>query len=274
MSKSSVPAPSIRLVSFSCPTCGAHASQTWYSTRVVRLSDKHPCPIVLSLESIEELEADAKNNRDANERAAMETAAKYFRKMLAGKPFFEKSEETIYTAPTLENVFVSRCYTCRAVAIWLHDRLIYPSATTGPSPNLDLSEDVLRDYEEARIILDLSPRGAAALLRLAIEKICIELGAEGRDLDKRIAFLVSQGLPPEVQQALDAVRVIGNEAVHPGQIDLRDDHETASELFDLVNFIAYDRITRPKQIKALYEIIPQDKRKGIEERNTKATKRQ
>jgi hypothetical protein len=38
-----------------------------------------------------------------------------------------------------------------------------------------------------------------------------------------------------VQQSLDIVRVIGNDAVHPGQIDLTDDIETATKLFVLIN---------------------------------------
>lgn len=51
---------------------------------------------------------------------------------------------------------------------------------------------------------------------------------------------------------------------------MRDDRETASKLFDLVNFIAEDRITRPKQIKGLYGMIPEGKRKAIDARNAKA----
>jgi hypothetical protein len=153
---------------------------------------------------------------------------------------------------------VSRCYTCGDVSIWLHDRLLYPPAMTAQPPNVDLSEVVRRDYDEARRILDLSPRGAAALLRLAIEKICIELGAKGKDINEQIAELVAQGLPTQVQQALDAVRVIGNEAVHPGKIDLRDDRETVNKLFRLVNAIAEDRITRPKMAQECWRAFKTD----------------
>ncbi len=98
----------------------------------------------------------------------------------------------------------------------------------------------------------------------------MELGAVGKVINQRIADLVAKGLPPLVQQALDAVRVIGNEAVHPGQLDLRDDRETALNLFGLVNVIAEDRITRPKQVSALYAMIPESKRDGIEARDAKA----
>jgi len=56
--------------------------------------------------------------------------------------------------------------------------------------------------------------------------------------------------------ALDAVRVIGNNAVHPGQIDLTDDVATATALFGLVNFISEKMISEPAEIKRLYDLLP------------------
>lgn len=271
MSQSQVPAPSVKLTSFACPNCGAHATQHWFNTALERIDGEDPTPTIIPLEQIERAESEGNASRDEKERATLLEVVNHFRRLLLGEPFISKSDASPYHPPRLENVFISHCYTCDKPAIWLHDRLIYPPMMTGPSPNPDLSSDVTRDYDEARRILELSPRGAAALLRLAVEKICIELGADGKDINQRIAYLVSKGLPDEVQQALDAVRVIGNEAVHPGQVDIRDDRETANKLFDLVNFIAYDRITRPNQIAGVYSMIPEGKRKAIEERNAKAS---
>lgn len=270
MTQTSVPAPSVKLTSFACPHCGAHATQTWFLTRLEQCSSKNPVPNIWSLEDIEKIEIQAKNTQDENAQVPIMDAAQHFRRVLLGEPFIGSHNKTLYDALPLENIFVSLCYTCGQTAIWLHDRLIHPSKMTGPAPNPDLSEDVLHDFEEARKILDLSPRGAASLLRLAIQKICIELKAKGNDINQQIASLVAKGLPMEVQQALDTVRVIGNEAVHPGQLDLRDDRDTATKLFDLVNFIAEDRISRPKQINALYGMIPEGKRKAIDVRNAKA----
>eukprot|EP01031_Cornospumella_fuschlensis_P049643 gene49643-60771_t len=82
-------------------------------------------------------------------------------------------------------------------------------------PNPDLPENVLSIYNEAANIVNSSPRGALALLRLAIQELCINLGESGKDLNKDIGNLVSKGLLPDVQKALDVVRVIGNNAVHP-----------------------------------------------------------
>jgi hypothetical protein len=131
----------------------------------------------------------------------------------------------------------------------------------------DLPPDVRRDYEEASQILDASPRGAAALLRSAIEKLCKELGESGKNLNDDIASLVRKGLDMRVRQALDVVRVIGNNAVHPGQIDLRDDRATAETLFGLVNLICEKMITEPKHVEAVYAKLPEAARKAIEQRD-------
>lgn len=269
MSQAVVPTPSIKLTSFACPICGAHATQHWFELRLVECKGDDPVPSVFSYEELEEMENRIMTVADAKARQPAEALLEHYRQLLPGEPFIGQNRDAVYGSSPLHNVFVSRCYTCGELAIWLHDSLLYPSIMTAQPPNPALSQDVRRDYEEARKILNMSPRGAAALLRLAIEKICIELKAEGKDINQQIAFLVSKGLPEEVQQALDAVRVIGNEAVHPGQLDLRDDHETVTKLFSLVNFIAHDRITRPKQTKEIYDMIPKEKRKGIEQRDNK-----
>lgn len=145
--------------------------------------------------------------------------------------------------------------------------MVYPSEGTAPLPSADLPADIRGDYEEARDILNRSPRGAAALLRLAVQKLCVHLGQPGVNLNHDIGALVKVGLLPIVQQALDAVRVIGNNAVHPGQIDLRDDPVTAAALFPLVNLIADQMITAPAQANAIFESLPETSRAQIAERD-------
>jgi hypothetical protein len=127
--------------------------------------------------------------------------------------------------------------------------------------------NVVEDYEEARAILARSPRGACALLRLAVQKLCVDLGEPGKNLNDDIGALVKRGLLPHVQQALNGVRVIGNEAMHPGEIDLRDDQTTASALFGAINIIVEQLITAPKHAEALYGALPESKRAAIEERD-------
>lgn len=129
--------------------------------------------------------------------------------------------------------------------------------------------DIRLDYDEASTIFDKSPRGAAALIRLAIQKLCKELGQPGENINRDIGELVKGGLNIRVQQALDAVRVIGNEAVHPGQIDLRDDKATAGALFKLLNLIVEKTISEPKHVAEVYASLPADKLRAIAKRDGK-----
>jgi len=159
------------------------------------------------------------------------------------------------------------CDHCGEITYWLNGKMIHPLATNAPMPHPDIPESIISDYNEARDIVNRSPRGAAALLRLCIQKLMKELGESGNDINKDIGSLVSKGLPVEVQQALDIVRVIGNESVHPGELDLRDDQETALQLFELINFIIEERISRKKRINVLFQKLPEGKRQGIETRD-------
>lgn len=167
----------------------------------------------------------------------------------------------------LNNVEVCFCTHCNRYSIWNEEIMIYPDFAGIEPPNEDLSEDIKKDFEEAASIFQKSPRGAVALLRLAIQKLCNQLGEKGEDINADIGKLVKKGLPVKVQQSLDSLRVIGNEAVHPGTLDLRDDTETASSLFKLVNFIAEKMLTEPKEIEEIYSKLPESKKQQIQERD-------
>lgn len=164
---------------------------------------------------------------------------------------------------------VSYCERCGQNTIWYGESIIFPQTSIVEPPNIDLPEHIKDDYNEAASILNQSPKGAAALLRLAIQKLCEFLGESGKDINTNIKNLVAKGLPPKVQEALDSVRVIGNESVHPGTIDLNDNREIANRLFKLVNFIATKLITEPKEIDELYNSLPQSKLDGIKKRDGK-----
>ena len=125
----------------------------------------------------------------------------------------------------------ANCFHCKDYSLWIAGMMIYPSEISVESPNPDLPENIQVDYVEAANILNQSPRGSAALLRLAIDKLTDYLKAKGKDLNAKIADLVANGLSPKIQKALDTVRVVGNNSVHPGQIDLKDNPAIANALF-------------------------------------------
>ena len=170
---------------------------------------------------------------------------------------------------TISSLWYCTCIHCAQFTLWHLEKMILPSTGGAAMPNNDLPDDVKLDYEEARTILNKSPRGATALLRLAIQKLCIHLGEKGKNINDDIGNLVKKGLPIKVQQSLDIVRVIGNNAVHPGQIDLIDNIEIAAKLFVLLNIIAEVMITQPKEVDNLFNSLPANQLAGIKERDTK-----
>jgi len=156
---------------------------------------------------------------------------------------------------------------CNGETIWYKGKMIYPEESTAPHPSEDMPENVKEIYIEARGIHNKSPRATAALLRVAIEELVKLSGVKG-DLNKAIGKLVKRGMPPEIQRALDVVRVIGNDAVHPtNRMDLKDDKDTVTTLFNLVNLINNFVITQSRQIDELYSHLPKEKKKGIEKRD-------
>jgi hypothetical protein len=160
------------------------------------------------------------------------------------------------------------CEHCNKFSLWFKNTIVFPNRGAAPHPNPDMPEDVRKDYEEATRICNRSPRGAAALLRLSIQKLCVFLGGKGENINDDISVLVTKGLPGTIQQALDVVRVIGNNAVHPGQIDV-DDAGVVSNLFSLVNVICEYMISMPEKISGLYGSLPEASREAIKKRDEK-----
>ena len=168
-------------------------------------------------------------------------------------------------SPLLE---VAECEACGRESVFLNGMLTFPKESQAPAPTNDLPAALLEDYEEARSIYLASPRGAAALLRLVIQKLLPFLGATISDINKGIGELVQAGkIKTQIQQALDTVRVIGNESVHPGEMDLKDDQDTALALFRIVNLIVETEITEPKRLEELYKSLPKNKLDGIKARD-------
>lgn len=167
----------------------------------------------------------------------------------------------------IPNWSTSTCSHCGKTSFWLDKKLIYPNSSIAPLPNEDMPEDIKEDYLEARSIVNNSPRGACALLRLVLQKLMPYLGEKGKKLSDDIGNLVSKGIPENIQKALDSVRVIGNDAVHPGELDLKDDDSTAIILFKLINYIVETQISSKKEIDAIYAMLPDNKIEGIENRD-------
>jgi hypothetical protein len=227
--------PKFGAQTFTCPRCGALAQQAWYETAAQPV-DK---PVGTNQQEIALYPLDAGPLGRRWERAG--------------------------------NLWLVKCFGCGQFSVWTGRALAWPLPVGGSAPNPaeDMPEDVREDYQEAASIVDQSPRAAAALLRLALEKLCNELGKSG-PIDKMIGALVADGLPVRIQKALDVIRVVGNEAVHPGKIDLRDEPETAISLFSILNVVVERMITEERVIDGIFDSLPPEKLKAIEARDRKS----
>lgn len=175
------------------------------------------------------------------------------------------------------------CSCCTRDSIWLTNLsttnnavikniMISPQKSFSTLPHDDMPEEIKADFNEARAVYHISPKAAAALLRLGLQKLCKHLGEPGENINIDIKSLVAKGiLNAGITKAADTVRIVGNNAVHPGEMNGDDVDYIASKLFDLLNFIVKKTITEPKELEDLYNMTPENKRKGIEVRDRIAT---
>ena len=164
----------------------------------------------------------------------------------------------------------SWCLRCKQYCFWKDQSLVWPLKSGIMDPIDGCPEKIRSVYNEARQVFPRSPRASAALLRLAIQMICVELGLPGKELNSDIGTLVKNGLSAQIQQSLDLVRVVGNNAVHPGQIQIEESKEEIEKFFGLVNLIVDVLIVQPTKITAMYDaLVPSAQKKQIDVRDGK-----
>jgi len=236
---------------FQCPHCGVVAQQSW-------ISNYELSKIVFSL--YHHIYLDYRTKIDDYQQTAIQR-------------FLEIAKREF---PNYLNSFIPKilsiavCQSCGECSLWMNEDIVYPRNIPIEPPNDDLSDEIKAIYKEASSIFTDSPRGATALLRLALQLLLKQLGKKGKNINQDIKELVESGLSPKIQKALDLLRVVGNNAVHPGQIDLDDNREVALKLFKILNIIADEMITKPKEIETLYDnVIPEDTKKHINIRDGK-----
>ena len=167
--------PSPFLTAFHCAHFKAYAAQNWYRT-LINPSDG-PCyleepkiPIQLP-NGYEDLHDEWQHGRNLRE------------------PFALVNDLFVVTKKGTHHFYfvdVSQCSHCNRYSIWIKAQMVYPDTGAGAPPHDDLPEHLRADYMEAASIIDRSPRGAAALLRLIFEQLLNHVGDE-----KKIQMIIS-----------------------------------------------------------------------------------
>lgn len=159
--------------------------------------------------------------------------------------------------------FYSTCFSCKRSAIWYskdeNPKIFFPREVAIP-PEENMPENVKEIYEEASLVLGDSPRAACALLRLALQELMkylkeniqiyseLKLGNIENDIKKIINIgNFYQDEKEWLEEAMNSVRLIGNKASHPSELDINDNPEIANILFEMINFIVGEIITKPKE---------------------------
>lgn len=218
---------------FPCPLCSVYAQQSWYYVKIKETSHFPNSP---------------------------SSKYEYYSLETDYDPFNPDREK---------GISFSVCKVCSKESLWLNEELVYPLENNIEDPNPLMPEEVKAIYDEARAVLNLSPRSSAALLRLGLEILLPHLGADKAKINTMIQQLVEERKAiGRVQKAMDALRVIGNDAVHPGVIDLegRDNKEVSLALFKITNYIVAETLGSDDMIEDLYSLLPGRVKEGIENR--------
>lgn len=154
----------------------------------------------------------------------------------------------------------------------IDQKVIYPDVPFGlPKPNEDMPDSVIEIYNEAASIANKSPRAAAALLRLALERLLEALGQTDGSLYTRIGNLY-ETTPQDIIDIMDIIRITGNNGIHDGDIgviniDDKNDKENVLVLFKFINLLTDEFITRPQQLTDITSNFSQGEQHSIERRN-------
>jgi hypothetical protein len=256
-------APSLGNTGYNCPHCAVRSVQVW-ATLYSRHVRKGQEPRAFSQE---DLDYWRKKKKDPDSSSDPALIASHIERLISGEVFLEKTQSDVY-ANIVNNLHLAICAHCEQLSIWLAGTMVYPLSGE-IAAHEDLPVDVKRTFSEASKISDISPRASAALSRLALQELCVTLECKTTSLNDQVGELIARGLNPDIGQMLDAVRVIGNNAVHPGEIDLKDDQETARFLLNCINRICQRMITEKLEAQKLFDDLPKGARDAIERRNAK-----
>ena len=254
---------------FKCPHCGRDTGQKWTSERDILYQHS---------DAQKKFFLDYRKTISSSEEGVIER----FINSLPIRSILE----------TNDSYNRAECARCGQISIWVSKKMVYPLRPNAPEAHEKMLGSAKEIYEEARLVEPFSKRAAAALLRLSLEKLTkgllkkiaeeekmpkedfkkLEEDLKNMPFNKAIGELAKKGLPQEIIQMFDIVRITGNDAVHAaGQIDLegKDTENIVYQLFSITNEIVERMIATPERIAAIYSRLPEGKKEGVASRDNK-----
>ena len=163
----------------------------------------------------------------------------------------------------------SKCTYCNKWSIWIEESLVYPAQIIVEDPNDDMPDEVKELYIESAQVLPASPRAAAVLLRLGLQILLGAVGGDGKNINDDIKKIVALGVDRETQEALDILRIFGNNGGHPGEINLNENPDLVYKMYGLMNRVTDRLITWKNHIDELFESLPEGVKDQIKSRDSK-----
>jgi hypothetical protein len=210
--------PRLGAESFSCPHCNTVAHQDWYS---LFLKPENAAEVrVLTPEAVNAL-----TQGDA-QRDNIKEIDQFVERLKKNALTYEYQKHPHPLKVKMANLHISNCHSCNGFSLWVGGQLVFPTRID-KTPEL-----VEEDLEEAATILNEFPRGAAALMRVCIQKLVPLLKDNGKELNQRVSSLVRKGLEVEMQQAMDVLQVLRSDPVQLSHLESQADKETALRFID------------------------------------------
>jgi hypothetical protein len=157
------------------------------------------------------------------------------------------------------NYYLAECSTCHDVSLlgaWASDiperlvdyELLYPQIYELPK---SVPQTLQTAYSEALHLRRVSANAFAGQIRKALEYLCQDKNATGKNLFQQLNALSQAGvLPPTLLELADIIRVIGNAGVHAGDDEVSEsDVEIIDDFFRLVIEYVYVAPASLDQIK-------------------------
>lgn len=136
------------------------------------------------------------------------------------------------------------------------EEIIYPKVSSRPLAD-EVPDTYREEYEEAFLTNGMSSKASAALSRRLLQSILqTELGIKKRNLSDEIdEFISTAGAPSYLNDAIDAIRNIGNFGAHPikntntGEIVDVEEGE-AEWLLEVIEFLLDFVFVQPRRLEA------------------------
>lgn len=236
---------------FECPYCGTYTNPGKETHCVIVLDSESLCEDTRIVNTLENIHDDMKERVVIIQRVCANDEC--------GKAHYD---------------FVLKSYEDWPHLAQTYAKVYYPKAGKQPEkfPSY-VNKLVSRDYQEAFLIQDISPRASAMLSRRCLQLMIKDLWPEkfsGNAILNEMIKAIQPEIPTEINEALKAIQQIGNDATHP-QKDLLDDVEITHEIAQIMTqsiailirewyIVPHERKERLRKIKQANDKIKQGKK--------------